>query len=115
MLTWAPLKRASMFIPLFIHHNKLQIIITNLTSARDAAVKEQFDANVFAMLRVIRAFLPQMRDQGHGLIMNLSSVGGFSSFATNGIYCATKFAVEGITQALASEYEAIWKSTDFKE
>lgn len=57
------------------------------------------------MLRVIRAFLPALRKQGSGTIMNLSSIAGISSFPTNGIYCASKFAVEAITQALAGEVE----------
>jgi NAD(P)-dependent dehydrogenase (short-subunit alcohol dehydrogenase family) len=57
------------------------------------------------MLRVIRAFLPQLRSQKSGLIMNLSSIGGIHGYASNGIYCATKFAVEGLTGALAAETE----------
>ncbi|CAI4214380.1 unnamed protein product [Parascedosporium putredinis] len=76
-----------------------------IEESEDEAVKQQFDVNVFAMLRVIRAFLPALRKQGSGTIMNLSSIGGVSSFPTNGIYCASKFAVEAITQALAGEVE----------
>jgi NAD(P)-dependent dehydrogenase (short-subunit alcohol dehydrogenase family) len=55
------------------------------------------------MLRIIRAALPHLREQGSGTIMNLSSIGGFHGYAGNGIYCSTKFAVEGLTEALAIE------------
>lgn len=55
------------------------------------------------MLRIIRATLPYFRAQGSGLILNLSSVGGYRGLASTGVYCATKFAVEGLTQALAIE------------
>jgi NAD(P)-dependent dehydrogenase (short-subunit alcohol dehydrogenase family) len=72
-------------------------------NTRDLAVKAQFDTNVFAMLRIIRASLPYFRKQRSGLIMNLSSVGGMRGYASNGIYCATKFAVEGLTESLATE------------
>jgi len=47
--------------------------------------------------------LPHFRSQGSGTIMNLSSVGGIQGYPSNGIYCATKFAIEGITQSLAQE------------
>ncbi len=70
---------------------------------RDSAVKSQFDINVFAILRVTRSLLPHLRSQGSGLFMNISSIGGLHGYASNGIYCATKFAVEGITEALATE------------
>ncbi|KAH8896233.1 NAD(P)-binding protein [Thozetella sp. PMI_491] len=71
----------------------------------DSAVKAQFDTNVFALLRITRAVLPSLRSQGSGLIMNLSSIGGLHGYPSNGIYCATKFAVEGITESLAAEIE----------
>jgi NAD(P)-dependent dehydrogenase (short-subunit alcohol dehydrogenase family) len=76
-----------------------------MTVSSDEAVKAQFDTNVFAVLRLIRAFLPQLRAQGSGTIMNLSSIGGLRGYPSNGIYCSTKFAIEGITQALAAEIE----------
>jgi NAD(P)-dependent dehydrogenase (short-subunit alcohol dehydrogenase family) len=70
---------------------------------RDSAVKAQFDTNVFALLRLIRATLPGLRAQGNGTVVNFSSIGGLHSYPSNGIYCATKFAVEGLTQSLAAE------------
>ncbi|SPN99283.1 related to short chain oxidoreductase/dehydrogenase [Cephalotrichum gorgonifer] len=74
-----------------------------IEESEDAEVKAQFDINVFAMLRIIRATLPHFRSRKSGIIMNLSSVGGFLGFPSNGIYCATKFAIEGITESLAAE------------
>jgi NAD(P)-dependent dehydrogenase (short-subunit alcohol dehydrogenase family) len=68
-----------------------------------AEVEKVFQTNVFGLLNVTRAVLPHMRQQRSGHIINLSSVGGYQSFAGWGVYCATKFAVEGITEALAME------------
>lgn len=69
----------------------------------DEAIRRQFDTNVFGTLDMIRAVLPMMRQQHSGHILNLSSVGGIVSFAATGIYCSTKFAVEGLSEALAKE------------
>lgn len=52
---------------------------------------------------MMRAVLPIMRQQRSGHILNLSSVGGMVSFAATGIYCSTKFAVEGLSEALSQE------------
>ena len=62
-----------------------------------------FDTNVFGILNVLRAVLPTLRAQRSGRIINLSSIGGFIGSAGWGIYCATKFAVEGFSEALARE------------
>ena len=69
----------------------------------DEDLKYQFDINVFGPLRLIRAVLPNLRARGSGTIVNISSIGGFISFPANGMYCATKFALEGLTEALATE------------
>lgn len=69
----------------------------------DAEVRSIYDANVFGLLNVTRAVLPIMRSQRSGRILNLSSLGGFSSSAGFGIYCSTKFAVEGISEAMHAE------------
>jgi NAD(P)-dependent dehydrogenase (short-subunit alcohol dehydrogenase family) len=71
--------------------------------ASDAAVRSVYDTNVFGPLGVLRAVLPTMRAQRHGRIINLSSIGGFTGSAGWGIYCSTKFAVEGFSEALAIE------------
>src|SRR5262249_41175002 len=66
-------------------------------------VRDVFDTNVFGLLTVTRAVLPVMRSQRTGRVLNISSVGGFSSTAGWGVYCATKFAVEGLSEALRTE------------
>jgi NAD(P)-dependent dehydrogenase (short-subunit alcohol dehydrogenase family) len=62
-----------------------------------------FATNVFGTLNVIQAVLPSLRQQRAGLIINFSSVGGMAGSAGFGIYNATKFAVEGMSEALALE------------
>ncbi|KXX71419.1 SDR family oxidoreductase [Flammeovirga sp. SJP92] len=58
-----------------------------------------FDVNVFGVQRMMRAVLPQMRKRKEGLIINLSSIQGRVVFPYSGIYTATKFAVEGLTES----------------
>ncbi len=69
----------------------------------DEAIRRQFDTNVFGALEMMRTVLPIMRQQRSGHILNVSSVGGFASFRATGIYCATKFALEALSEALAKE------------
>jgi NAD(P)-dependent dehydrogenase (short-subunit alcohol dehydrogenase family) len=66
-------------------------------------VQSLFDTNVFGLLHVTRAVLPFMRARRAGHVINISSIGGFSAYAGWGVYGATKFAVEGLTEALAQE------------
>lgn len=69
----------------------------------DAAMEALFQINFFAMTRLCRAALPAMRAQKSGLILNFSSLGGVAGLPYQGAYSATKFAVEGYTEALRSE------------
>jgi NAD(P)-dependent dehydrogenase (short-subunit alcohol dehydrogenase family) len=69
----------------------------------DAEAREVFDVNVFGLLGVTRAVLPGMRARRSGRIINIGSIGGFVTIPSSGIYGATKFAVEGITEALSAE------------
>ena len=69
----------------------------------DAEVREQFDTNVFGLMAMTRAALPLMREQGHGRIVNVSSIGGRVGTPGLAPYCATKFAVEGFSEALHHE------------
>ena len=71
--------------------------------ASDAEVANVFEINVFGLLRVIRAVLPYFRKPKSGHVVNLSSIGGLVGLPGWGIYNATKFAVEGISEALAAE------------
>lgn len=75
-----------------------------LEELTDAETRQNFDVNVFGSLNVIRKVLPYLRKQQSGHIFNVSSIGGFTgSFPGFGIYCATKFAVQGFTESLAEE------------
>jgi NAD(P)-dependent dehydrogenase (short-subunit alcohol dehydrogenase family) len=70
-------------------------------------VRAVYETNVFGLLNVTRAVLPVMRKQGSGHVMNISSVGGYSSYAGWGVYGSTKFAVEGLSEAMAMELEPL--------
>ena len=71
--------------------------------AAASEVESVFRTNVFGLLNVMRAVLPHMRRQRSGHIINVSSIGGYGSYPGWGVYCATKFAVEGLTESLAIE------------
>lgn len=78
--------------------------------ATAAEIKRFFRTNVFGLLAVTRAVLPHMRRERRGHIFNISSIGGYAASAGWGVYCSTKFAVEGLTEALALELKplGIW-------
>lgn len=71
--------------------------------ANATEVQKLFATNVFGALSVTRAVLPHMRRQHSGHVINISSIGGYQAYSGWGVYGATKFAVEGITEALAAE------------
>jgi len=64
---------------------------------------QQFQTNVFGLVAVIQAILPIMRQQNHGTIINVSSIGGRVAFPFASAYHATKFAVEGLSESLRFE------------
>lgn len=80
-----------------------------------AEVERVFATNVFGLLHVTRAVLPSMRARGRGRVLNFSSIGGYASAAGFGIYCATKFAVEGISEAMSLELEPLGIQTTVVE
>jgi len=67
------------------------------------AVRKQFETNVFGLIRMCQLVLPSMRERGSGRIVNMSSMGANLVFPGGGIYHATKFAVEAISDALRWE------------
>lgn len=93
------------------HFGSLDVVINNagygvfgaVEEVGEKAIKDVFEANVFGTLWVTQAALPIFRAQGSGHVIQLSSVLGIWSLPTLGIYNATKFAVEGFSEALATE------------
>jgi NAD(P)-dependent dehydrogenase (short-subunit alcohol dehydrogenase family) len=71
--------------------------------ASAAEIEAVYRTNVFGLLTVTRAVLPHMRRQRAGRILNISSIGGYRGAAGFGIYSSTKFAVEGLSEALHAE------------
>lgn len=69
----------------------------------DRELHEQMDCNFYGTVRAIRAVLPEMRRQGHGYIINIGSVGGVFGLPFQGMYSASKFALEGLNEALRNE------------
>lgn len=67
-------------------------------------VRAMYDTNVFGLMNVTRAVLPHMRRQHDGCVINITSVSGLLGTPTSSIYSSTKWAVEGLTEALAFEY-----------
>jgi NAD(P)-dependent dehydrogenase (short-subunit alcohol dehydrogenase family) len=67
--------------------------------------KEQFETNVFGVIRVIQEILPIMRKQRHGTIVNISSVAGRIGFPLTSAYVSSKFALEGLSESMAYEIE----------
>lgn len=66
-------------------------------------MRRLYETNVFGLLNVTRAVLPGMRERRAGHVLNFSSVGGLRSAPGFGVYCSTKFAVEGLSEALHAE------------
>ena len=91
----------------------LDIVINNAGYGQFGMIEElseedaraQIETNVFGALWVTQAALPFMREQGSGHILQVSSIGGISAFPNVGAYHASKWALEGFSQALAQEVE----------
>jgi NAD(P)-dependent dehydrogenase (short-subunit alcohol dehydrogenase family) len=76
---------------------------STIEEGENALIRAQFETNVFGPIQMIKEILPEMRKLRSGHIVNFSSIGGFIGFGGVGYYCATKFALEGLSEALASE------------
>lgn len=97
------------------HFGGIDVLVNNAGIGYFAAVEESdenevrkmFDVNVFGLSRMIHVVLPGMRKRRKGFIVNLSSIAGLRSFPALGYYNATKFAVEGLSEALWQEVEPL--------
>ncbi len=94
---------------------KIDVIINNagvmplspLAAVNIAEWNQMLDVNVRGVLHGIAAVLPSMQAQGHGQIINISSIGGLAVSPTAAVYCATKFAVRAISDGLRQETDKI--------
>jgi NAD(P)-dependent dehydrogenase (short-subunit alcohol dehydrogenase family) len=82
-------------------------VMAAVEEASDDEIRRVVETNVFGLLAVTRAFLPQLRKQRSGHILNLSSIAGIISTPGLGIYNMTKYAVEGVSEALAIELKPL--------
>ncbi len=91
--------------------NRLDVVINNagigvigpLEDVSEADLRLQFEVNVFGVFNVVRAVSPIFRKQQSGMFVNFSSMAGISSIDSLGVYSASKFAVEGLSDALQAE------------
>jgi NAD(P)-dependent dehydrogenase (short-subunit alcohol dehydrogenase family) len=92
-------------------HGAIDVLVNNAGFGHFGALEEitepevnvAFDVNVFGPYRVMRAILPHFRARGTGLVLNVSSMMGFIGAAGFGLYCATKFALDGWSEAMSLE------------
>ena len=92
-------------------HGRIDIVVNNagfgllgaVEEVDEAEARKVFDTNFFGTFHVIHTLLPLLRAQCSGHILNVSSIGGFTGTPGYGLYNASKFAVEGLSEALAQE------------
>ncbi|KAM6333875.1 17-beta-hydroxysteroid dehydrogenase type 1 isoform 5-T5 [Alca torda] len=92
-----------------VQGQRLDVLVCNagvglmgpLETCSDQAMKTVFDVNLFGAIRTIQAFLPAMKRRRAGRIIVSSSIGGLQGLPFNSVYCASKFALEGLCESLA--------------
>ena len=97
------------------HFGRIDVLLNNagygaygpLEAFSADRIRRQFDTNVIGLLEVTKAVLPQMRANRSGTIVNISSIGGQITFPLGTLYHGTKFAVEGLSEALHYELEPL--------
>jgi NAD(P)-dependent dehydrogenase (short-subunit alcohol dehydrogenase family) len=97
------------------HAGHIDVLVNNAGYGVTGAIEEvaeneympMFETNVFGLIQLTQALLPQFRERRSGNIVNLSSIGGLIGGPGWGFYNATKFAVEGFSEALAAEMEPL--------
>ncbi|MBO0143378.1 SDR family NAD(P)-dependent oxidoreductase [Agrobacterium sp. Ap1] len=93
------------------HFGRIDVLINNagigffgaIEETADADARRLFDVNFFGVANTIHSVLPHMRARRSGTIVNLTSIGGLVGYTGVGYYCATKFAVEGLSDTLRKE------------
>ena len=92
---------------------KIDVLVNNagygshayLEQFPEQKIYDLFETNVFGLIRVSQAVLPHMRKNRKGVIINVTSMAGHVGFALTSTYCASKHAVEGLTEGMAMEYK----------
>ncbi len=93
------------------HFGSIDVLLNNagygtvgaFECSNEEQVLQQFQTNVFGLMRMTKAILPHFRSQKHGMIINVSSVGGRITFPLYSVYHSTKWAVEGFSESLQYE------------